>query len=307
MADGGHPLPLRVMVNRIWQGHFGQGLVRTPSNFGVAGERPTHPELLDWLAVWWQDRKWDTKQLVRLLVTSGAFRRDSAAPAAAWVEDPANRRLARGPRLRLDAEQLRDQALFAGGLLVREMGGKGVKPYQPPNIWEPVAYTGSNTRFYEADKGSALYRRSLYTFIKRTAPAPYMVNFDAPSREQACTRRERSNTPLQALQLMNDVQHVEAARGLAGEVMRAAADKAGRIAGLYRRVLVREPRADETAVLERLLEGELTRYRAAPEAAQKAVTFGASVPPAGVDAVELAAWTLVAGTVLNLDEAINRN
>jgi hypothetical protein len=134
-----------------------------------------------------------------------------------------------------------------------------------------------------------------------------MVNFDAPSREQACTRRERSNTPLQALQLMNDVQHVEAARGVAGEVMRAAADKAGRIAGLYRRVLVREPRADETAVLERLLEGELTRYRAAPEAAQKAVTFGASVPPAGVDAVELAAWTLVAGTVLNLDEAINRN
>ena len=307
ITDRRNPLTARVIVNRFWQQLFGTGLVETSHDFGTQGSVPTHPELLDWLAVWWQDRKWDTKQLVRLLVTSGAFRRDSAAPAAAWLEDPANRRLARGPRLRLDAEQLRDQALFAGGLLVREMGGKGVKPYQPPNIWEPVAYTGSNTRFYEADNGSALYRRSLYTFIKRTAPAPYMVNFDAPSREQACTRRERSNTPLQALQLMNDVQHVEAARGLAGEVMRAAADNAGRIAGLYRRVLVREPRADETAVLERLLGGELARYRAAPEAAQKAVTFGASVPPAGVDAVELAAWTLVAGTVLNLDEAINRN
>jgi hypothetical protein len=241
------------------------------------------------------------------MVTSAAFRRDSAAPAEAWLQDPGNRRLARGPRFRLDAEQLRDQALFSGGLMVMDMGGKGVRPYQPPNIWEPVGFVGSNTRFYEQDRGPSLYRRSLYTFLKRTAPPPLMVNFDAPNREQSCSRRERSNTPLQALQLMNDVQFVEAARALAALTLQDSGETDGRLASMFRRVLTRSPRPDELAVLRTLLENQLTTYRAAPADAGKAIRFGESVPPDGVDAAELAAWAMVANAILNLDEATNRN
>ena len=301
-----NPLTARVGVNRFWQQLFGTGLVETSHDFGTQGSVPSHPELLDWLAVWWMDNGWDVKKLVRLLVTSAAFRRESAADAEAWRADPANRLLARGPRFRLDAEQLRDQALFAGGLLDLTMGGRGARPYQPPNIWEPVGFVGSNTRFYEQDKGPGLHRRSLYTFLKRTAPPPFMVNFDAPSREQSCSRRERSNTPLQALQLLNDVQHVEAARGLAARAMAAAGDAAGRLAFLCRTVLARRPSGEEAAILTELLEGRLAHYRATPEAARQLVATGATPPPA-VDAAELAAWTMVANTVLNLDEAITRN
>lgn len=302
-----NPLTSRVTVNRFWQQFFGVGLVKSSHDFGTQGDLPSHPELLDWLSIWFQDNQWDVKKLTRLMLTSQAFKRSSAAPEAQWLGDPENRFLARGPRFRLEAEQLRDQALYAGGLLSLEVGGKGVKTYQPPNIWEPVGFAGSNTRFYSQDKGTSLYRRSIYTFFKRTAPAPFMINFDAPSREQSCTRREHSNTPLQALQLMNDVQHFEAARGLATRLMKISAAPDERINQACRIVLSRPASADELALLLEFQQKELAKYQATPAEAAKAIRFGESPPPAGINEAELASWTLLANLILNLDEAIVRN
>lgn len=188
------------------------------------------------------------------------------------------------------------------------MGGKSDRPYQPENIWEPVGFLGSNTRDYRQDHGEALYRRSLYVFLKRTAPAPFMVNFDGPNREASCTRRERSNTPLQALQLLNDVQHVEAARGLAERMLKSSSKEAdARLRFAFRLTLSREPDADELAILRETLNKHLKRYAADKAAATKLVHMGESKPAAGLDEAELAAYTLTANTILNLDETINRN
>ncbi len=302
-----NPLTARVTVNRFWQQVFGVGLVKSSHDLGTQGDLPSHPELLDWLAVWFQEEGWDVKKLMRMMVTSQAFRRASAAPAQNWKDDPENRLLARGPRIRLDAEQLRDSALFASGLLKMQMGGKGVKTYQPPNIWEPVGFRGSNTATYRRDNGDALYRRSIYTFLKRTAPAPFMANFDAPNREASCFRRERSNTPLQALQLLNDVQYFEAARGLATRMMASSTDGKERFAFAYRVVLSREPSEEEMQIVGAFFRKQLEKYRGAPAEADKAIKFGDSPPPAGVDVPELAAWTQVANLILNLDESIVRN
>lgn len=302
-----HPLTARVAVNRFWQQIFGIGLVKTSHDFGTQGELPSHPELLDWLAVWFQENHWDVKKLVRLMLTSAAFRQQSSAPPDFWQRDPENRRLARGPRFRLDAEQLRDQALFAGGLMNMDMGGKGARVYQPPNIWEPVGFAGSNTRFYTQDTGASLYRRTIYTFFKRTAPHPLMVNFDVPNREQSCTRRERSNTPLQALQLMNDVQHFEAARGFAERILTGAATPEERITFAFRTVLARRPSAAESILVQEFFTRELAKFQAAPAEAKKAITFGESKPSAAVNEPELAAWALVANLILNMDESVVRN
>jgi hypothetical protein len=282
--------------------------VKTSYDFGSQGELPSHPELLDWLAIWYRENGWDTKALVRLIVTSATFRQTSQAPVELWKRDPENRLYARGPRVRLDAEQLRDNALAVSGLLNPTMGGNGVKPYQPPNIWEPVGFVGSNTSRYEQDRGPALYRRSLYTFFKRTAPPPFMANFDAPNRESFCTRRERTDTPLQALQLMNDVQHFEAARALAERLLtEGGATPAERIAYGYRLVLSRRPVAEETSVIEDVLAKELARYQQNAEAAKQAVRNGESVPKAGLAEGELATYALVANLLLNLDETVTRN
>ena len=302
-----NPLTTRVTVNRYWQQFFGYGLVKTSGDFGSQGDSPSHPELLDWLAVEFRENGWDVKRLVRLLVSSAAYRRSAAASPELLTKDPENRLLARGPRHRLDAEVIRDQALFVSGLLSPRIGGKGVRPYQPDGVWEPVGFTGSNTARYTRDTGEALYRRSLYTFWKRTAPPPSMIAFDAPAREASCVRRELSNTPLQALALLNDVQHVEAARAFAQRILKegGATDDA-KVAFAWLTAVGRRPAASETQVTLDALRAHRARYVAQPADATKLITFGESKPDASLPAPEVAAWTLTASLLLNLDETLNR-
>lgn len=308
LVNGENPLTARVTVNRLWQQFFGVGLVKTSYDFGSQGDMPSNPELLDWLALDFQQSGWDVRAMVRQIVCSRTFRQESRISPALVELDPENRLLARGPRFRLDAEQIRDNALFVSGLLDMTMGGKGVKTYQPDNIWEPVGFAGSNTRFYKRDEGSALYRRSIYSFFKRTAPPPFMVNFDAPNREQACVMRERSNTPLQALQLMNDVQHVEAARSLAQRMLvEGGQDLEERIKFAFLIVLGREPVEREREVAARQWQLHLDRYRADTEAAKKLVSMGESKANPDLDVAELASATLVMNMLLNLDETLTRN
>jgi len=303
-----NPLTSRVAVNRHWQQIFGTGLVKTGYDLGTQGEPPSHQELLDWLAVDFRENGWDVKRLVRLLVTSAAFKQSSNVSEELLKRDPDNRLYARGPRFRLDAEQVRDNALAVSGLMDFTMGGRGVRPYQPPNIWEPVGFTGSNTRSYTVDKGSSLYRRSVYTFLKRTAPPPFMANFDAPNRELFCARRDRSNTPLQALQLMNDVQHVEAARALATRMMVEGGDALEKRIEYGMKVVLGRPAEDaEKAVLVDQYKGHLARFAKDKNAAVHLIHVGDSTPRAGLNEAELAAFTLVAETLLNLDETVTRN
>jgi hypothetical protein len=303
-----HPLTARVQANRLWQQFFGTGIVETSDDFGSQGAVPSHPELLDWLALQLHENDWDIKKQVKLMIMSAAFRQSSRITQQTMERDPDNRLYARGPRFRLGAEQIRDNALFVSGLLDSKMGGKGVKPYQPPNIWEPVGFVGSNTSRYAQDKGASLYRRSIYAFLKRTAPPPFMSNFDAPSREASCAKRERSNSPLQALQLMNDVQQVEAARALAQRIMIEGGTKpAERIAFAYRTVLAREPQPRETAIVRDALAKHLLDYKASPNKAKLLINNGESKPNAKLNESELAAWTMIASLMLNLDETLNRN
>ena len=315
LTDPDHPLTARVTVNRIWQQHFGTGLVKTSEDFGNQGEWPSHPELLDWLAVEFLESGWDVKHVHRLIVTSATFRQSAVASAGQTARDPENRLLSRGPRYRLDAEAIRDTALFASGLLVPEMGGPGVNPYQPPGLWEAVGYTDSNTAQFTQDHGDDLYRRSLYTFWKRTSPPPGLSTFDAPTRESCTVRRSRTNTPLQALTLMNDVQFVEASRHLAARMMGGADVPAGgtaderlvaRLTRGVRVVLGRAPAPDELDVLSAAYRRLLADFRTDPAAAEKLLSVGESPREPGLDPAEHAAFTMVANLLLNLDEAVTK-
>jgi len=306
LLDPGHPLLTRVTVNRFWLQLFGTGLVQTAEDFGSQGEWPSHPELLDWLAVQFRESGWNVKKTIKRMVMSATYRQSSRPGAESFRRDPRNRLLSRGPRFRLDAEMLRDQALFVSGLLVERLGGPSVKPPQPPGLWHAVGYTSSNTANFVADAGNEkVHRRTLYTFIKRTAPPPQLSIFDASSRESCVVRRERTNTPLQALAMLNDPQYFEAARALAERGLREGGKTTpSRIAYLFTLAVARRPDAEEVDELEGLLRDSLTRYRGDPEAAKKLIAVGESKPDASLDACELAAWTLLANLILNLDEVI---
>jgi hypothetical protein len=302
-----HPLTARVTVNRFWQEVFGTGLVRTSGDFGVAGELPSHPELLDWLAVDFRESGWDVKRFFRMLVTSATYRQAAVATPEKQEKDPQNRLLSRGPRFRMDGEMIRDYALAASGLLVPKVGGPSVKPYQPEGVWEAVAMIGSNTRDYKQDHGDALYRRSLYTFWKRAAPPASMDVFNAPSRETCTMRRERTDTPLQALVTLNDPQFVEAARHLAQAALKEdSGQEAGRIDFIARRLLSRPLRAEEAKVVRATAENLLTYYQAHPEDAKKLLAVGETKADPNLDTCTLAAWTMVVNELMNLDEVLNK-
>jgi len=301
------PLTARVTVNRFWQELFGTGIVRTSGDFGVAGELPSHPELLDWLAVEFRESGWDVKKFFKLLVTSAAYRQAAVATPDKLHKDPQNRLLSRGPRFRMDAEMIRDYALASSGLLVGKIGGPSVKPYQPDGVWEAVAMIGSNTRDYRRDSGEALYRRSMYTFWKRSAPPASMDIFNAPNRETCTVRRERTNTPLQALVTLNDPQFVEAARYLAQKALKEGGDKTeARIDWIGQRLLARPFRAEEMKVVQAGLNDLLAFYQKNPDDAKKLLAVGeAKVDPA-LDAGTLAAWTMLVNELMNLDEVLNK-
>jgi mono/diheme cytochrome c family protein len=301
-----HPLTARVQVNRLWQQVFGTGLVKTAEDFGTQGEPASHPEVLDYLAVQFREDGWDMKMMMKRLVTSAAYRQSSKTTPGKLARDPDNRLLSRGPRYRLDAETVRDQALFVSGLLVEKLGGPSVKLPQPPGIWEAVGYLTSNTRNFAADTGhEKVHRRSLYTFWKRTAPPPQMASFDAPSRESCRVRRERTNTPLQALVLLNDIQFLECARVLAERTMKEVSP-ADRLPHLFRLVLARQPDSRERDILQRTYQDHQTTYHNDVEAAKKLIGVGETKADPKLDAAELAALTMIGNLVLNLDETVTK-
>jgi hypothetical protein len=303
LVDRGNPLTARVIVNRFWEMLFGTGLVKTVEDFGAQGEWPMHQELLDWLAVEFMESGWDVKAILRKMVTSAVYRQSSMMTPDLIERDPENRLLARGPRLRLPPEMIRDQALAWSGLLVEKLGGPSVKPYQPPGLWQEL----QGGKGYEPDKGAGLYRRTLYTYWKRTVAPPSMIVFDSPDRETCVVRETRTNTPLQALNLMNDVIYVEAARKLAERMLReGGAGAEGRLRYAIETVLARPPRARELGVLEKALEKFAAFYRAHPEEAVKYLAQGDSKRDERSDAAELAAYAAVASLVMNTDEAITK-
>ncbi|MFO0953328.1 MAG: DUF1553 domain-containing protein [Isosphaeraceae bacterium] len=303
LVDPSHPLTARVAVNRAWQMLFGTGLVRTVEDFGSQGEPPSHPELLDWLATTFVSDGWDQKALIRRVVTSATYRQSSKVSPESLRKDPENRLLARGPRARLSAEMIRDAALAAGGLLVEHLGGPSVRPYQPDGLWKELGDID-----YTQGHGADLYRRSLYTFWKRTIPPPTLMTFDAAGRE-ACTVREvRTDTPLQALTLLNDVTFVEAARALAARALVEGGDSVElRLTRAFRLATGRTPGQAERAVLAQAFQSQLSHFRADPAAAAALLSVGESKRDPRLDPAEHAAMTSVCNLILGLDETITKD
>ncbi len=341
LVSPAQPLTARVVANRYWQMFFGTGLVKTSDDFGSQGELPSHPELLDWLAVEFmsgsdarplasgsaalrsaaaptptlrkesEQGRWDIRALLRLIVTSATYRQSSVGTPELYSKDPENRLLARGPRFRLQAEFIRDQALAISGLLNRKIGGQSVSPYQPPGLWEELMSRADGANWsaqtYVQSHGADLYRRTMYTFWKRTCPPPTLATFDAPDRETCTTRRARTNTPLQALILLNDPTYVEASRKLAERMLTEGGKTPDeRVAFAFRLALARQPRASELVVLRKLLDKQLTTYQSDPAAALKLLSVGESSRDEKLAVVELAAWTTIASVILNLDETVTK-
>ncbi|MCI0621918.1 MAG: DUF1553 domain-containing protein [Acidobacteria bacterium] len=303
LVHASNPLTSRVTVNRFWQMLFGVGLVKTAEDFGSQGEWPIHPELLDWLATRFMDSGWDVKDLLKTIVMSSTYRQSSRVTPKLLEKDPENRLLARGPRLRLPAEVIRDQALAVSGLLVEEIGGPSVRPYQPPGLWEELSFGDS----YHPDSGEKLYRRSLYSYWKRTVAPPSMISFDASNRETCTVRQTRTNTPLQALNLMNDVTYLEASRKLAERMLKEGGSREEeRIAYALRLAAARPPKAEESKVLLDSLQRFLDRYQSDSKAALKYLSYGASPRDESLSPSELASYTAVASLILNLDETITK-
>ncbi len=322
LVDPSHPLSSRVTVNRFWQQFFGRGIVKTSEDFGIQGDWPTHPELLDWLATEFQTptartlienteaaapKNWDMRHLMRLIVTSNTYRQSSRVSPDLVKRDPENMLLARGPRFRFDAEVIRDAALFTSGLLVEKVGGKSVKPYQPLGLWEAVAFVGSTTSQFKRDAGEALYRRSMYTFWKRTSPPPQMTTFDAPSREVCSVRRPRTNTPLQALATMNDEQFVEASRHFARRMLlEGGTTYPDRVIHGFRLATGRKPSPAELEVLVALFQEHHTHYQSKADEAVKLLSIGESKRDEALNPSEYAAMTMLANLLLNLDETLTK-
>ena len=298
-----NPLTARVTMNRFWGQYFGHGIVETVEDFGTQGERPTHPELLDWLATEFVRQHWDMKAMHKLIVMSATYRQSSRTTPEMVERDPDNRLFERGPRFRVPAETVRDIALAASGLLSPKMGGPSVFPYQPDGIWTQI-YSGDK---WEISKGEDKYRRGLYTFWRRTSPYPAFMSFDAPSRELICTRRPRSNTPLQALTTLNDPAYVEASEALARRMMtETRGDAADRVTYGFRLCVARAPRKAEVERLLKLYQDELARYKGDGKASEQLSTTELGKPKEKIDLEELAAWTVVANVLLNLDETITK-
>lgn len=302
-----HPLTTRVTVNRFWQEVFGTGIVKTAGDFGIAGELPVNQPLLDWMAVDFREHKWDVKRFFKQIFMSNTYRQAAITTPEKIAKDRDNRFLSRGPRFRMDAEMVRDYALSASSILVQKLGGPSVKPYQPDGVWEAVAMIGSNTRDYKRDTGENLYRRSMYTFWKRSAPPASMDVFNAPNRETCAVRRERTNTPLQALVTLNDPQFVEAARFLAERTIKEGSATANdKITFIAKRVLARPLRPEEAKIVDDSLANLVAFYGANLEDAKKLIATGESKPDAALNAAEVAAYTMLVNELLNLDEVLNK-
>jgi hypothetical protein len=307
LVEPDNPLPARVTVNRFWQELFGTGLVRTSEDFGVMGEPPVNQELLDWLAVEFIESGWDVRHMFRLMVSSATYRQSAMTTPEKLEVDPQNRWLSRGPRFRMDAEMVRDYALSAGDLLEPIIGGPSVRPYQPAGVWEAVAMPESNTRFYRTEAGPALYRRSLYTFWKRAAPPASMDVLNAPSRETCTVRRERTNTPLQALATLNDVQLMEAARHVAANALASCDGQVeGAVEEVARRILVRPLHAAERSIFADQMRRFVSYYSSHHEDARLLLAAGETPPASGGPAADLAALTMLANQLLNLDEVLTK-
>ncbi|MED6300504.1 MAG: DUF1553 domain-containing protein, partial [Verrucomicrobiota bacterium] len=307
LMDPAHPLTARVAVNRYWQQLFGTGLVKTAEDFGIQGELPSHPKLLDWLALEFIRSGWDTKHMYSLLLNSATYRQTSHVGAAAYRNDPENRLLTRGPRMRLDAEEIRDSCLASSGLLVKQLGGRSVYPYQPKGLWMELNNRPGYSKEYQQGKGNDLYRRSIYTFWKRTVPSPMLKTFDAPEREFCTTRRSRTNTPLQALALLNGPQFVEAARHLAERMLIEGGQTLnGRIIYGFRLVTARVPGQSELALLRSAYTENLQHFGADKPAAHKLLQVGDSPYNTNLNISKLAAMTSVARLLFNLNETVTK-